>query len=221
MSAAPLSPPPLLGRLEWSSGLCETGARALVWMGGGAACDGDALPPSALLPRAARARALGRIAATMAVQLLDPESREITILNDEQGRPYVGGDRCRSRPGPHVSIAHKQHVAAAVAGWTSCGIDLEPVECRSATFERTALAPSEQALEPCEDRDTWLTRLWTVKEAVAKAGGRGLQGRPRDFEVRPVKGHSYHFECLGFFVRTEIVDAAGRPHVVAWTAAGS
>jgi phosphopantetheinyl transferase len=33
-----------------------------------------------------------------------------------------------------------------------------------------------------------VARAWTAKEAVAKAAGTGLQGRPKDFVVREVDG---------------------------------
>ena len=55
-------------------------------------------------------------------------------------------------------------------------------------FARLALTGQELALGSGHDPDEWVTRLWTVKEAVAKAAGTGLRGRPRDFVVREVDG---------------------------------
>ena len=50
------------------------------------------------------------------------------------------------------------------------------------------------------DRDEWATTCWTAKEAVGKAKGTGLQGRPKDLEVRQVDGD--HLLVDGRWVRT-------------------
>jgi phosphopantetheine--protein transferase-like protein len=69
------------------------------------------------------------------------------------------------------------------------GIDIEAVESRSERFDDMVLTAAEQRLVPSHGRDQWLTRLWTAKEAAAKATGLGLRGRPKDFEVHEVDGN--------------------------------
>jgi phosphopantetheinyl transferase (holo-ACP synthase) len=189
----------------------------------------------ALAPRRRLSWLLGRIAAKEAASRLmrdrgEVDPKRIAIHNDEHGCPTV------SVPGvapltrvPRVSIAHKPTVAVAAAAtlprsslWartpaSGIGIDIEAVEARSATFERTVLSTAERSLASVdgEDRDTWLTRLWTVKEAAAKATGLGLRGRPRDFEIDRVAGDS--FWCRRGWIRTEPVATAAGRFVMAWT----
>jgi acyl transferase domain-containing protein len=144
-------------------------------------------------PRAQRQWLLGRMAAKDAVRRwlraqgsgpLFPA--EIRVDNDERGRPVVAGP---FRQDLRVSIAHKEGVAVAlVREGCDAGIDIERIAPRHERFAQMTLTAAEQALPPENGgRDEWLTRLWTGKEAAAKARGTGLSGRPRDFEVSNVE----------------------------------
>jgi phosphopantetheine--protein transferase-like protein len=170
-------------------------------------------------PRAQRLFLLGRIAVKDAVRRwlwahgAGPVwPVEIEISNEESGRPIavVPGDAELS-----VSIAHTPYVGVAIVSRGPVGIDAEQVEPRSELFASTAFAPAELEIllgtRSPESRDEWLTRGWAAKEAVAKAAGTGLGGRPRDFvlsfseeNVLVVNGHS---------VESERIDDM----VVAWT----
>lgn len=184
---------------------------------------------------------LGRVAAKDAVRrhlleqgFADIDPSRILVDNDANGRPLVRvrGARLATR-GLQVSIAHKPAVAVAAAATfrvrstpagaagrpaAGIGIDVEAVEPRSPSFERTVLTLGERSMEPGtgEGRDTWLTRLWAVKEAVAKSTGLGLRGRPKDFEVDAVDGE--RLRCRGRWIATEPLDALGGHFIVAWTA---
>jgi phosphopantetheinyl transferase len=171
-------------------------------------------------PRAQRLFLLGRIAAKDAVRrwLWDHGAGplwpiEVTVANDGVGRPVVRA------PGGHdlrISIAHSPWVGVAVVGeGIDVGIDVERVEERSEHFVSTAFSVDELALltaqGPAEGRSAWVTRGWAAKEAVAKAGGTGLQGRPRDFVVTACRGTS-------LVVNGQRVDTARHGDaVVAWT----
>src|SRR5205823_13334747 len=107
---------------------------------------------------------------------------EIAVDSEPSGRPVLrvpGGLDLR------VSIAHKGDVAVAtVALGRDVGIDLERVEPRADGFEATALTDAERRVLPeGEGRDAAVTLLWAAKEAVGKARGTGLAGRPRALEV--------------------------------------
>ena len=185
----------------------------------------------ALGPRARRGRIAGRVAAKRAIQANLTEigfghldAVRVGITNDAHGCPVpaVRGARVATRH-LRVSIAHAAGVAVALAttaGRTATngpGIDVEPVEARTHRFERLTMTPAERALEPApgDDRDTWLTRLWSAKEAAAKSTGRGLQGRPKDFAVSRVVGHRLWIGDR--WIATECVTLGDRVHIIART----
>jgi len=139
--------------------------------------------------RARRDRVVGRIAAKAAVEewlAVAVPWRAIRIANDPTGRP-----RAEVPPGlraPHISLAHHGPVGVATASAGPTGIDVEVIADRGPTFARLALTPAELHLGTGEDPAEWVTRLWTVKEAVAKATGTGLRGRPKAITVSAFEG---------------------------------
>ncbi|MET9415554.1 beta-ketoacyl synthase N-terminal-like domain-containing protein [Streptomyces klenkii] len=145
---------------------------------------------------------LGRIAVKDAVrQMLWEQGEgpvfpaEIQVGNDERGRPYVTGVHGRTLPGLEVSLAHCAETAVALVrhrgpcGPGGVGIDVEEITERPVHLHEFALKPAERRLlasacsETGEPEALWFTRFWAAKEAVAKAEGTGLRGRPRDFAV--------------------------------------
>lgn len=158
-------------------------------------------------PRARQQWLLGRIAVKDAVRrwLWDQGwgpvfPAEVQVSNDERGRPRVLGWPGRPLPPLDVSLAHCQRVAVAIAGPHSgqggprvdgggIGIDIEEITERDDRAHRFALSQEERALlathcaETGEPAAVWFTRFWTAKEAVSKAEGTGLGGRPQRFAV--------------------------------------
>jgi phosphopantetheinyl transferase len=162
---------------------------------------------------------------------------EVTIETDGHGRPTV------NVPGPFkvcISIAHSGDLAVAIAHDEAVGIDVEVVEGRNPGLERVALSAQERALldrivsnggDPERARPEAFTRFWAAKEAVSKAEGTGLAGRPTAFEVGGVDGDRLRILYQGepalptraYTVETCVVegpfDANGvrAQYVVAWT----
>jgi phosphopantetheinyl transferase len=145
-------------------------------------------------PRGRRGWLLGRIAVKDAVRRLLWEQgegpvfpAEIAVVNEPSGRPRVVGVHGRALPPLAVSLAHRGEAAVALvrpAEDGPVGIDLEEVTERTPELLQVALSPAERdLLAGRQDGELWFTRFWAAKEAVAKAEGTGLQGRPRDFTV--------------------------------------
>ena len=128
---------------------------------------------------------------------------EFVVSNDEAGRPSITG----LPAGTSISIAHAGEVAVALVGdndgpghgvgnhghGQSVGIDVETITDRGPEFEAMACGPVERLLlDRCAisvgSRGECLTRFWVAKEAVAKALGTGLGGRPQSFEVQQMQG---------------------------------
>ncbi|REE95371.1 beta-ketoacyl synthase N-terminal-like domain-containing protein [Thermomonospora umbrina] len=172
---------------------------------------------------------LGRIAAKDAVRHWLWEQghgplfpAELTVRNDAAGRPEVTGPFDTPL---NVSISRTADLAAAIArpAPQAAGIDLEAVPDDTRPIEGVALTETEHALlerladPPGGDRAAAAARLWTAKEAAAKAAGTGLRGRPRDFVVTAVDGDRLMVVTGDTVtaVESRLVDG----HVVTWTVA--
>ncbi len=186
-------------------------------------------------PRAARQWLLGRIAVKDAVRqwLWDAGAGpmhpvEVTVGNDASGRPWVAGPFAEA---PEVSLAHTGSLAAALVGNPECspgvGIDIEQITDRDERTVAAILTDTERRLldavcSSVAERPSWVTRFWTAKEAVAKATGTGLGGRPHRFAVERVDGDRLLVAAgdgaPSRWAQTE-VGTAPEPYAVAWTRA--
>ncbi|MGH3777577.1 MAG: beta-ketoacyl synthase N-terminal-like domain-containing protein [Pseudonocardiaceae bacterium] len=184
-------------------------------------------------PRAAQQWLLGRIAVKDAVRqwLWDAGAGpvfpiEVTVSNEASGRPRVAGPFVEA---PEVSLAHTGSVAAALVGDPGCplgvGIDIEHIADRDDRTVAAILTGAERRLldSLCASdsaRPSWVTRFWAAKEAVAKAAGTGLGGRPHRFTVQRVDGDRLLVaagdEALSRWVQTG-VGAESEPYAMAWT----
>jgi acyl transferase domain-containing protein/phosphopantetheinyl transferase len=170
-------------------------------------------------PRRARQWLNGRIAAKDAVRHLlwqeDPKHIfpvEIQITNTKEGVPVVKGAHSKDL---HISLAHTGDIAVARASRNAeVGIDAERIEARPDSFEATAFSDSERSLLPQDDRDAWIARMWSAKEAVAKARGSGFGGNPRRFIVSKIVNQRLLVD--GTWVATVVEGDL----VVAWTEEG-
>jgi 3-oxoacyl-(acyl-carrier-protein) synthase/phosphopantetheinyl transferase len=186
-------------------------------------------------PRVARQRLLGRIAVKDAVRqwLWDAGAGpvfpiEVTVSNDPSGRPRVAGPFTEA---PEVSLAHTGSLAAAVVGNPGCsprvGIDIELITDRDERTVAAIFTDAERRLlnalsSSVAERPSWVARFWAAKEAVGKAAGTGLGGRPHRFAVERVDGDRLLVATgdgvTSRWVQTE-VGAEPEPYAVAWTGA--
>ncbi|MGP3966140.1 beta-ketoacyl synthase N-terminal-like domain-containing protein [Streptomyces sp. 6N223] len=211
-------------------------------LGGGERAAYEALPPVRR-----RQWLLGRIAAKDAVRDLlwrengreDIYPAELAVGNDEAGRPFVRGVHGRRTGELTVSIAHRAEAGVAIArrGGGPCGIDIEEIADRPRATLRAACGAGELALLDRlaagnggggQDTGLWFTRFWAAKEAVAKARGTGLRGRPADYRVADAPPHERGGALRvavgneSYLVRLRQVanppTLPERRYVVAWTA---
>ncbi|MBV8542764.1 MAG: polyketide synthase dehydratase domain-containing protein [Pseudonocardiales bacterium] len=184
-------------------------------------------------PRAARQWLLGRIAVKDAVRqwLWDAGAGpvfpiEVTVSNDASGRPRVAGPFDET---PEVSLAHTGSLAAALVGphgvAAGVGIDIERIVDRDDRTVAAILTDAERGLldglcPSGPSRPGWVTRFWAAKEAVAKAAGTGLGGRPHEFAVQRVEGDRLLVTAgegaSSSWTQTE-VGTEPEPYAVAWT----
>ena len=144
-------------------------------------------------PRKQRPWLSGRIAAKDAVRdLLWSRGLgplfpvEVEIDNEPSGRPIV---RTSTGHDVRVSIAHKDQIAVAMARLGKpVGIDVEHIEPRTDSFAEISFTRAELRLIAGEPREEGMTRLWSAKEAAAKASGTGLGGAPGRFPIRDRAG---------------------------------
>ena len=133
-------------------------------------------------------RTLGRVAAKQAVsELMGLDPLSFQIENLPSGEPVVR--RHDDGPVPHISIAHRDGEAIAVATPAGrAGVDMEVVETRAPSFARTWFRETERHL--CKGDPRLESRVWAIKEAVLKVLGTGMRLDPRDVEVLDVaEGH--------------------------------
>lgn len=125
-----------------------------------------------------------------------------TIANEADGQPYVliGHQRLAGC----LSISHRG--GQAVCAWTSAqgvglGIDLECIEPRSPAFVSDYFTAAEQALIAGAARERDAVLVWSTKEAMLKALGRGLRLDTRAVEVLRIADHEESDGWRGLTVR--------------------
>ncbi|TDC47389.1 4'-phosphopantetheinyl transferase superfamily protein, partial [Micromonospora sp. KC207] len=188
---------------------------------------------------------LGRIAAKDAVRSrlweqghTDIYPIELTVGNDPDGRPWVRGRPGRGLDDCDVSLAHCAEIGVAIArlrpagspaATPGVGIDVAEITDHPDSTFGFALTDGEAALlaslagGDAATRRLWFTRFWAAKEAVGKAEGTGLDGKPRRFQVREATDSVLTVEVAGRAYRVghrEVdnpEDLPTRRYVVAWT----
>jgi 4'-phosphopantetheinyl transferase len=102
-----------------------------------------------------------------------PTLRDLVIEREADGAP-----RLRDYPEWSLSLSHSQGKGLAVLlKGGLVGADLERVEARASIFVDDYFTEEEQAVVgavPAEERDRWITGIWSAKEAALKALRVGL-----------------------------------------------
>ncbi|WP_428059725.1 4'-phosphopantetheinyl transferase family protein [Candidatus Avelusimicrobium stercoris] len=117
-------------------------------------------------------------------QATGADKKEIEILPQPSGKPLL---RVGGKDSPlafSITHSHGFAVAGLAKEDTVLGIDLEKTAHRIEAWAKDFFHPTELT----EKSDTFLTALWTQKEALVKVLGTGLS--LNSYDVRCVNGHA-------------------------------
>ena len=117
----------------------------------------------------------------------------VQLKNEAEGMPFLEEPREGKRLAVPISISHREHrafCALTTAASVQLGVDLELVESRPPSFLEDYFTAQEYstglALKGLE-RDIWFTLLWSLKESVLKAVGKGLRLDTRNVVIDHVE----------------------------------
>lgn len=142
--------------------------------------------------------------------LHDIEITEADISKGENGKPYF-------EKYPHIcfNISHCSGMIACIVDNKPCGIDCETLrKSRLLTAKRVFTENELRKLENLndDDADRFFTAVWTLKEAFAKADGRGLAAmKDASFRINNAdvisdrSGYRFMHEVIsGFFLSAAV-----------------
>ncbi|MFH8892366.1 beta-ketoacyl synthase N-terminal-like domain-containing protein [Streptomyces sp. NPDC017949] len=176
---------PPRGRRQWLLGriAAKDAVRHLLWEGG----EGPVYPAELLVRNEESGRPYvtgrhGRELPPLEVSIAHRAEAGVAIARHRPARADGG-------TGTGTGVRGDANGSGDRGGRGGPGIDIEEISEPAGATVATALSPAERVLLAAlpdtdgESPAVWFTRFWAAKEAVAKAEGTGLGGRPRDFEV--------------------------------------
>ncbi|MCE1252397.1 MAG: 4'-phosphopantetheinyl transferase superfamily protein [Anaerolineae bacterium] len=116
----------------------------------------------------------------------------VQVKNEPEGMPYLENTGKQTPLPANISISHRDHYAfCAITGSAplKIGVDIELIESRPPSFLEDFFTQNEyqQGLSfQGYQRDVWFTLIWSLKESVLKALGKGLRLDTRCVEVRDI-----------------------------------
>ena len=123
--------------------------------------------------------ALKRLARQLNLVEKDTPDRTVETVGSDGVRP------CLSESGIYCSVSHSARLVAAVAHRHPIGVDLEMVSEKVMRTKHIFMSPGESELISLSGLgpERAATRVWTIKEAAAKASGLHLFQAIREVEV--------------------------------------
>ncbi len=106
---------------------------------------------------------------------------KIEIRKTAKGQPYIYILKDKKKSGLFLSISHSENYAIAVIGSIPLGVDIEKIEERNESFYKEAFTERERST--ISNEKGLGTVYWTIKEAVSKALGEGLNISLHDIEI--------------------------------------
>lgn len=94
---------------------------------------------------------------------------------DENGKPYFTDSDI------HFSLSHSKNIAVCAIADAPVGVDVQEVKKPNLAIAKKHFTQNE--LDTNDGSDRWFMRIWTRKEAVAKADGKGISAGLSEFDV--------------------------------------
>jgi phosphopantetheine--protein transferase-like protein len=123
----------------------------------------------------------------------DLAGSRVQVKNEAEGMPFLEDASTQVRLPLQISINHREHnafCAITTAAALKVGVDLELVENRPPSFLEDYFTSREYTagLEYHDlERDVYFTLLWSLKESVLKALGKGLRLDTRRVEITEIE----------------------------------
>jgi len=116
----------------------------------------------------------------------------ISVDNKIQPGSYSGPPFISANPNLHYSLSHSETVGMGGVSSHPVGVDIEKVIARSHRLLDYIATPGEQAQEEGGlDRHQLVTRIWTLKEAIAKGTQIGISMRDLVVQLSRQRGDTY------------------------------
>ena len=94
--------------------------------------------------------------------------KDVELLFLPSGKPYVSADI-------HFSLSHSDNTTTVATALSDIGFDVQKTTAYNERAARGIMNEKEiEYIEKSTDKDKAFTRLWSIKEAYAKADGKGL-----------------------------------------------
>ncbi len=125
---------------------------------------------------------------------------EDKLLYGEFGKPYLA-------EGPQFNLAHSGDWAVLAISDKPVGIDIEHIGSRNVRKLARSFPAEEFDWMQSEDALERFYMLWTMKESVMKASGRGLNLDPRSFSVLPaIEGNNLEIDGAAWYPESFVFD---------------
>ena len=109
-------------------------------------------------------------------------NEDTDVERDSFGKPLIKKE-VHSGNGPFFSLTHAGNYAALAFGESPVGIDAEELGVFPRAVMKRCFMQDEREWAERKDTDLRCYAVWTMKESIMKADGRGIAMDPRSFSV--------------------------------------
>lgn len=108
------------------------------------------------------------------------------ITFNENGKPYIEGRR-------YFNISNSGDMIVIAYSWQEVGVDIQKIFDYDERLANRICSESElEELKRAENKNEFLTRLWTIKESIVKCEGQSLAQDLKKINMDKTK---YKFKC--------------------------